>query len=333
MWCFVPNREVADPLTGEAFCSGGSSRRNFLLFAGAKNASRAPRFPMSDKWRFMRRVQRMNTSFAKRVIGPTSLVVFSRLSAWLLNLSCTLVLPPVGRLNRAFCQIKLTVTMPKAPKSKKGSARYSPTSKAPAGDKKDPKQRHLYTDDNPATTLHGTGFKDAAAAEHTLDLVSKRSLTYQFQTINTMCQRAKGHPHPTEDMKQAIEIFQRWLKDTYPAAKEAKRDFKPALSKPTVQRYMERLEEDEDIDTAFAKAYVALEPRKRLANTLMNPEKPAEADLDRVRADQLSKLVPEGKQEEGFNDEELWEANKQISRYHLRLIALAWSPVSERKLP
>lgn len=32
---------------------------------------------------------------------------------------------------------------------------------------KDPKASHLYTDDNPETTLTGTGFKDAATAINT----------------------------------------------------------------------------------------------------------------------------------------------------------------------
>lgn len=56
---------------------------------------------------------------------------------------------------------------------KKQSNRADPISKA-ARDKKndpkpekDPKTSHLYTDDNPETTLHGTGFKDAATAHKT----------------------------------------------------------------------------------------------------------------------------------------------------------------------
>lgn len=50
---------------------------------------------------------------------------------------------------------------------------------------------HLYTDDNPESTLHGTGFSSAETAERTIKLVSKRSRLYQFQVINTMYNRAK----------------------------------------------------------------------------------------------------------------------------------------------
>lgn len=56
------------------------------------------------------------------------------------------------------------------PLSKKGKeARTEAEAKAenPPQKGKDPKQSHLYTDDNPETTLHGTGFKDAATAENT----------------------------------------------------------------------------------------------------------------------------------------------------------------------
>lgn len=47
------------------------------------------------------------------------------------------------------------------PLSKKGKEAKSPKKE------KDPKQSHLYTDDNPETTLKGTGFKDAETANKT----------------------------------------------------------------------------------------------------------------------------------------------------------------------
>lgn len=49
----------------------------------------------------------------------------------------------------------------KEPKTEKETKVKSPKKE------KDPKQSHLYTDDNPETTLHGTGFKDAATANKT----------------------------------------------------------------------------------------------------------------------------------------------------------------------
>ena len=231
--------------------------------------------------------------------------------------------------------------MPKAP-AKKASAKKTSTSKKGSGanqsfpypkavekPSKNPKDSHLYTDDNPATTLPGTGFKDGSAAEKTIQLVGKRSLTYQFQTINTMLHRAKHHPHRTEDIDKAISIFEVWIKETYPATKASQRDFKPVLSKKLVQSFMDKLKSTKGVDTKFAELYVDLEPRKRLANTLVDPEKPGETDWDKARYDALCKLVPDGRE---FEDGDLWAKDGGPSKAQLELIAWAWSPVSERKL-
>lgn len=50
------------------------------------------------------------------------------------------------------------------PIAKKGKAKAKAEEAKPA---KDPKDSHLYTDDNPETSLQGTGFKDAATANKT----------------------------------------------------------------------------------------------------------------------------------------------------------------------
>jgi hypothetical protein len=96
--------------------------------------------------------------------------------------------------------------MPKAPKAATQTllkAKTTTTTAQAAGThgKKQGKDSHLYTDDNPETTLHGTGFKDTEAAKHTIELVSKRSLTYQFQTINTMyVSKLESWTRPAEHM-------------------------------------------------------------------------------------------------------------------------------------
>jgi hypothetical protein len=69
----------------------------------------------------------------------------------------------------------------------------------------------LYEDKHPKTSLKGTGYKDAKKARQTIKLVSKYDLTYQFQVINTMYNRAKHHPFQTKDMKEAMKVFKKWL--------------------------------------------------------------------------------------------------------------------------
>jgi hypothetical protein len=71
----------------------------------------------------------------------------------------------------------------------------------------------LYSDDNPLTTLKGTGFKDKKKALQTLKLIRSRSLIYQKAVVNTMYYRAKHHPNKTQDMIEAMNIFKKWLND------------------------------------------------------------------------------------------------------------------------
>lgn len=70
----------------------------------------------------------------------------------------------------------------------------------------------LYSNLHPNKTMKGTGFKDKKTALKTLELIHFRSPTYQFNVINTMFNRAKYHPNQTKEMRDAMEIFEDWLK-------------------------------------------------------------------------------------------------------------------------
>ena len=241
--------------------------------------------------------------------------------------------------------------MPKASKAStaaKSKTKASPISK-PAKRSKDPKDSHLYTDDNPATTIHGTGFKDKSAALRTLDLIKNRSLIYQFQTVNTMYHRAKHHPSmrkaapgaaSTQPMREAMEVFREWLDVTYPAAKDALRagGFKPLLSKKTVEKYLPRIENSKSVSEdakRFATVYAELPKGKKLGNVLVDDSKPMEHDWEARRYVALECLVPEGKEagEKEWKLSELWNDDRQLSDQHLEMVAWAWSPGAEGKLP
>jgi hypothetical protein len=73
----------------------------------------------------------------------------------------------------------------------------------------------LYNDLHPKKSLKNTGFKDVKTATGTIKLISKRSVKYQFDVINTMYNRAKYHPHKTKQMSSAMVIFKKWL-NKYP---------------------------------------------------------------------------------------------------------------------
>ena len=137
-----------------------------------------------------------------------------------------------------------------------------------------------------------------------------------------------------------MKIFRNWLDKTYPEAKECLRagGWKPLLSKNCVKKYLPRIKEakTDGMDEAlqFAERYVGLAKGKRLGNVLMDDTKPEEADWERKRYDTLCGLVPEGKdQAEDWTDQELWDSERKVTGEHLKLIAWAWSPLGERKLP
>ena len=203
---------------------------------------------------------------------------------------------------------------------------------------------HLYTDDNPSTTLHGTGFQDAAVAEKTIDLVKKRSLTYQFQVVNTMFHRAKHHPHPNARMEGAMEVFSKWLAE-YPVKKKHLPDFKKA-SRAFVQTYLEAIErqqlqpDDAELVTSepfeqaltWARMYVAMPTGKRLANTLTCAD-PQEPDMESLRLVNLQELVPQDSTQRDSRAWRLTDGNcKQVSDLHLQWILWGYTPAEKQAM-
>lgn len=71
----------------------------------------------------------------------------------------------------------------------------------------------LYTDENPATTIKGLGFKNKQIALRTIHLTSQPGARYkQYWTIRAMRERAVSHPHINSDMKEAINVLDEWLR-------------------------------------------------------------------------------------------------------------------------
>ena len=230
--------------------------------------------------------------------------------------------------------------MSKAATNKRKEPDSSSTSLPPAKARKH--DSHLYTDDNPSTTLHGTGFQDVVAAEKTIDLVKKRSLTYQFQVINTMFHRAKHHPHPNARMEAAMEVFNEWLQQ-YQAKKQQLPDYKKA-SRPVVQLCLNVIdskqfvpENDELLPSehfqqalTWARAYINMPKGKRLANTLTTQDA-QEPDMESLRLSNLQRLVPEDANE---LQNGLWchsaGKDKQISDLHLQWVLWAYTPAEKQ---
>jgi len=82
----------------------------------------------------------------------------------------------------------------------------------------------LYTDEQPATTIKGTGYASRERAVRTIELTSQKGVRYkQFWTIRAMRERANHHPRQTQGMRDAMAIFDRWLEsyeEPSPAVKQ-----------------------------------------------------------------------------------------------------------------
>ena len=72
----------------------------------------------------------------------------------------------------------------------------------------------LYTDENPATTIKGTGFKNKRIAKRTIELTSQPGVRYkQYWTIRAMRERAAHHPNKSVGIRDAISVFDEWLEN------------------------------------------------------------------------------------------------------------------------
>jgi hypothetical protein len=62
--------------------------------------------------------------------------------------------------------------------------------------------------------VEGTGYKDAEAANKTIDIIDKlkkKDHGHAMAIATTMMNRAKTHKHSTPDMKKAADIFAKWI--------------------------------------------------------------------------------------------------------------------------
>ena len=74
------------------------------------------------------------------------------------------------------------------------------------------KSIELYTNAHPHTTTKGTGYKNKEVAKKSIFLIKDKPKNYQFLVINTLYQRAKYHIHQTKEMREAMKVFEKWIK-------------------------------------------------------------------------------------------------------------------------
>jgi hypothetical protein len=57
-----------------------------------------------------------------------------------------------------------------------------------------------------------TGFANTEKAKMTLKNIKPHPIDYQIRVVNTMYNRAKYHPYQTKEMREAMNVFKKWLK-------------------------------------------------------------------------------------------------------------------------
>ena len=190
--------------------------------------------------------------------------------------------------------------------------------------------QNLYTDNNPETTLKGTGYKDEKKARETIKLIEKRSIIYQKALINTMYNRAKYNKNKTVDMEKAMKVFKTWLNEN--KDKKQKYDY---LDLDIVKKY-EKLAEEYDIshvargikkptktDEGFLVIYKKYKGKKsKLPFIPVFKDKHAGQDYDSYRESFLNSRLGQMKHAKTklYNDDGL------PTKQHIILIMHAYSP-------
>ena len=79
------------------------------------------------------------------------------------------------------------------------------------------KRGQLFSNNNPATTVHGYGFDTPAHVSRTLEDLHNRDIIYQFQVVNTLNERAKEvlkhtlDPDKKKNISSSIALLSKWL--------------------------------------------------------------------------------------------------------------------------
>lgn len=82
-----------------------------------------------------------------------------------------------------------------------------------------PTNLSLYSDYNKETSNKNFGYKDKNKAIETIKILNSlnnkgnENIKYKKSVISTMLGRAKSHPNQTKDMREAIKIFEIYLKN------------------------------------------------------------------------------------------------------------------------
>jgi hypothetical protein len=192
----------------------------------------------------------------------------------------------------------------------------------------------LYTDDNPKTTIKGTGFVNKKKAIKTIDLIKKRSISYQKSVIITMLNRAKYHKNITDDMKEAIKVFNKWLiknknkkrKYEYLDIKVVKR-FEKLAKEYGVSEVSRGIKKASRSDKGFLVMYKKFNGNKqKLSFTPVKKNNPSGQDYDSMRETFINSRLGQMKKAKTKLYYTSGKYKGMPTKQHIILIMYAYSP-------
>jgi hypothetical protein len=171
----------------------------------------------------------------------------------------------------------------------------------------------------------------------TFKLIEKRSLVYQFAVINTMYNRAKYHPNQTEDMRKAMKIMGKWLKDydykSYPYLPlKIINVYEKLANEYNISRVARGLDKANKTDEGFLVVYRKVKgDSRKMPYQLINKNKPRGLDWDKMRYNFINSRLGQIKHSKVglYNKSGKYEGLPSVQ--HTVLIMNGYSP-DEKKL-
>ena len=229
---------------------------------------------------------------------------------------------------------------------------FSDIDKMPMGDlrkKIKPIQLSLFADYKPKTTKHGFGYGTRKKAEETIERLKNEPLNYQVIVVSTMMGRAKSHAHQTDGMREAIKVYEKWMKEyrskkdkmkedkmkkqnggnnkEYPfLSKELIKKFEPLAEKYNISRKARGLDKPTTTNKGFQPVFFSVSSPKKLKDCPVRKNKPDGLNWWKARENRVkAKLGQMKSMNLPFFDE-----NGIPTKMHTILIMWAYSPYPEK---
>jgi len=151
----------------------------------------------------------------------------------------------------------------------------------------------LFANYHPEKSIKDYGYKDEKTAKQTLKLLKGKDLKYQKSVVSTMLGRAKTHPYQTDKMRDAIKIFEDWLKgqkggEQYPFLSRKIIDkYLPLAEEYNISRVARGIEKPKTTNKGFLEIYKKKSDAKKLSKIPVRATHPEGANWEKTRINRI----------------------------------------------